>query len=585
MNISIWDDDMRDGKKVNYTVSIKVLGPKELKEEAAQLLEPLIPGREDTIGYENLTLEYLGSGTVTVMAYNYISTPPFGWEMKHIYTYCNVTYGSEIFIDASGLPGGMFGSKLILKTYDSSNKLISEVEIPTAYSCLYKLTVGLKYGGHHWKDAVWLITDVGEIIGQTYHHYSKIALELEDALDDILFSINKDPRRGYGWWHSHWAYYCGYWFTRELWIDDAHLDPEYGTIVFCEERAAVLHMMTVINNCLKPNGVVNITFRWTGDEKVDIEVYRYNTWWVWWGHWQLMQSYNGTDTNDTFVVDPDGPTELGKLKPRILIKVYKYSTGELLDAVYIRTSGYWPLEVEPGNMYGLLEITESNFKTNNGNVWRAWYGDWSWWDYFDWEASRATREDDDDDDDDDDICKPNKKCYDKTVASEEEARICSNLTTIKMAIKLLVRADQLLARVAHADAMGFDVTIANNSNEYAYHLKMAKRYLLRADREADEGKPHQAITDYKNSWKNSVLAVKWALKAFDDINGTEDPGEEQLWPDVDPDCPMMCNGPGCKKYGWFKGPWWLWWYMAYGHHQGWKQHHGKWSYGDSCCDD
>jgi hypothetical protein len=488
------------------------------------------------------------------MAYNYISMPPFGWEMEHIYTYCNLTTGAKIFVDGSGLTGGMLGSKLILKVYDDSNNLISEVEIKTAYSGINKLTEGLKFGGKNDNFAVWLLTDVGEVIGQSYHHYSKIALELEDALDDIYFSINKDPRRGYGWWHSHWVFYCGEWVNRELWIDEAHLDPEYGTIVFCEERAAVLHMMTVINNCLKPDGVLNITFRWTGKEKVDIEVYRYNTWWVWQGHWQYMDSFNGTETGDTFLIDPDGPTEFGHLKPRILIKVYKYSTGELLDAVYVRTSGYWPLEVEPGNMYGLLEITESNLRSNNGEVWRAWYGDWSWWDYFDWEASRGAVDT-------------------KDIIAEEEARICSNLTTIKMAIKMLVKADQLLARVAYMEAEGFTVTVANNSDEYAYHMKMAKRYLLRGDREAAEGKPHRAISDYKSSWKNSMLAVKWALKSIEDSEGTADPGEEQLWPDVDADCPFVCDGPGCKKYGWFKGPWWLWFYMAFGHEDGWK--HGQ----------
>jgi hypothetical protein len=326
--------------------------------------------------------------------------------------------------------------------------------------------------------------------------------------------------------------------------------------------------MSVINNCIKPNGVMNITFRWTGDQKVDIEVYRYNTWWVAWGQWQLMQTFNGTDTDDTFTIDPDGPEEFGKLKPRILIKIHKWSTGELLDAVYIRTSGYWPLEVEPGNMYGLLEITESNFKTNNGAVWRAWEGDWSWWDYYDWEASRSSSTA---------RCSDgsgsanyNDDCYDKEGASEEELRVCTNLTSIKMAIKLLAKADQLLARTAYNDALGWSIGNDSNSDEVAYHLKMAKRYLLRGDREAAEGKPFRAISDYKTSWKNSMLAVKWAIKNQSDDSGTADPGEEQYWPDVDSDCPWVCTGPGCKKYGWFKGPWWLWWYMAYGKDSQWK---------------
>jgi hypothetical protein len=470
----------------------------------------------------------------------------------------------------------MFGKKLILKTY-SGNTLVSEVEIPTAYSCLYKLQVGQEFGGKH---GIWELTDVGELMGTTYFHYSRLARETEDAIDDILFSINKDPRRGYGWWHSHWVFYCGDWYNRELWIDEAHIDPEFGHIVFCEERAAVLHLMSVINNCLKPNGVMNITFKWTGDEKVDIEVYRYNTWWVAWGHWQLMQTFNGTDTNDTFTVDPDGPDDFGPLKPRILIKIHKWSTGELLDAVYIRTSGYWPLEVWPGNMYGYLEITESNLKSNNGDVWRAWYGDWSWWDYYEWEASRCGWDKDEFDDGDDDPTdyKKNGKddCYDKDGATEEEVRICSNLTSIVMAIKLLARADELLARVAYNDAMDLAQSIghANNSEEVAYHLKMAKRYLLRGDREAGEGRQFRAITDYKTSWKNSMLASKWALKDHGDDEGSEDPGDEQLWPDVDPDCPFVTERPGGHKdYGWYKGPWWLWWYVAFGHKLPWKGGH------------
>ena len=574
MNLSIWDDDvLQMGKTVNVTLDINVMGPKQLKEEAIGLLEPLVPGRQDIIGYENLTIKYLLNGPVTIMAYNYIAQPPLGWEMKHIYTYCNVDKGDEIFVDASGLPGGMFGQKLVLKTY-SGTTLISEVEIPTAYSCLFKLEEGQKFGD---KKGTFELTDVGEIIGTSYHHYSKLAREVEDAIDDILFSINKDPRRGYGWWHSQWVFYCGYWYNRELWIDDSRLDPEFGHMVFCEERAAVLHLMTVINNCMKPNGVMNVTFKWTGDEMVDIEVYRYNTWWVWWGHWQLMQTFNDTAPGESFTVDPDGPNEDGKLKPRIMIKVYKYSTGELLDAVYVRTSGYWPLEVEPGNMYGLLEITESNFKTNNGNVWRTWYGDWSWWDYFEWEASRCGNNNEGGQDVD---------CYDKDGASEEELRICTNLTDIKLAIKLLTKADQLLARIALIDAENYTANDEGNSDEVAYHIKMAHRYLLRGDREADEGRSFRAITDYKSSWKNSILALKWALKNVTDENETEDPGDDQVWPDVDPDCPSVCGGPSCKKFGWFKGPWWLWWYAAFGDGQPWK--HGRngfvYSHPNNCWD-
>ncbi|MHC4750642.1 MAG: PKD domain-containing protein [Planctomycetota bacterium] len=565
MNVSLWDDDGGEANCVNGSVPINVLGPKQLKEEAIKLLEPLVPGRADIIGYENVTLEYLGEGTVTVMAYNYISQMPMGWEMKHLYTFCNVTPNSEIFVDASGLPTGMFGTKLVLKVYNDDNELISETEIPTAWSVLFKLQPGQMFGGGKKSSKVWLVTAVGAIEGLVYQHQSRLAVQVEDALDDILFSINKDPRRGYGWWHSHWVFFCGDWYNRQLWIDDGRLDPVYGSIVFCEERNAVLHLMTVINNVLKPNGVLNMTFRWTGDQMVDIEVYRYNTWWVWWGNWELMQTINETDTNDTFTVDPDGPTNFGKLKPRILIKMFKYDTGELLDAVYIRTSGYWPLELEAGNMYGHLEVVESNLKSNNGKVWRSWQGDWSWWDYFDWETSRAGGESG---------CGwMNKKCSDPELAAEEIARIGGNLTRIKMAIDLLVKADYYLANLAYLDAQNATVADSANDDEYAYHLKMAKRYMLRAAREADEGRPFRAISDYKTSWKNSILAVKWALKSTEDPDGTEDPGEAQLWPDVDPDCPGVYDGPG-KKGGWFKGPWWLWWYVSFGSDCKWKHQDG-----------
>jgi hypothetical protein len=698
LNISVYDDD---GGHVNKTIRIKIVGAKELKEEAIKLLEPLVPGRMAIIGYENITLKYTGTEEVTILAYNYVSLPPFSWELRLIYTYCNVTQNDEIFVDASRLDAGIFGKELYLKVFNGTNDLIDTVKIDTVYSCLFKLSVGQKYGDYY-------ITALGEKKGISYKHYSRYALRVEDALDNILFSINKDPRRGYGWWHTHWFYYCGYWLTRDLWIDDARIDPEFGYIVFCEERSAVQNLMEVINNALRAVSVYNMTFQWTGEQKVDIEVYQMHSWWA--NEWNLSDTFNGVESGDTIFIGYDNDMqnssiyELGK---RILIRIHKYSTGELLDAVYIRTSGYWPLEVEPGNMYGHLKILSSTFRTCFGDLihwgswgirgqgfwkhqfntatctrpghqhvpthvliyylnaignystmeeykdltlqkalsifepvdnsvmydkallhlltswlnlvtncdplvdsdgdgkfdmrlstaieyaekvlndpnsnnsdyariknmmeyinentqntpiydpycspgWRPWYGDYLPTDTLAWNVSRSIGRGAYNWD--------NVECWNQSIADDEELRILTNLSSIKMAIKYLVLADDIIARTAYHDATNITVQNESNKDEYDYHIKMAKRYMLRARREADRGRPHRAITDFKLSWKNSVLAVKWALKPENDPNGTSDPGEDHVIPDWDFEC--LDGGSGCSGCC-FNGPWWLWWYVMF----------------------
>ena len=42
----------------------------------------------------------------------------------------------------------------------------------------------------------YTVLGFGELEGISFQHYSKYALKTEDALDHILRSINKDPRRG-----------------------------------------------------------------------------------------------------------------------------------------------------------------------------------------------------------------------------------------------------------------------------------------------------------------------------------------------------------------------------------------------------
>jgi hypothetical protein len=430
----------------------------------------------------------------------------------------------------------------------------------------------------------------------------------------------------------------------------------------------------------------------------------------WWDNeWNLTDTFSAVESGDQIFIGFDGDIpnssiyELGK---RVLIRVHKYSTGELLDAVYIRTSGFWPLEVEPGNMYGHLKIMSTAFRTCYGNIifwgswgmrgkgfwqhqfhaetctnpqhqhvpsnilnyyidvigdystmsefkdltpvkalrilepfnpsimydkalahlltswfnlvtncdplvdtnkdgkvdmrlstaieyaekvlnnpnskksdyeriknmleyinehtqsspiydpycgsgWRPWYGDFLPTDVLAWNVSRSRGA----------FNWDNVACWNQSIADTEEYRILSNLSVIKQAINYLVLADDIIARTAHHDATNITVQNSSNQDEYDYHVKMAKRYMLRARREAGRGRPHRAITDFKLSWKNSMLAVKWALKPENDPNGTSDPGEEYIMPDWDFEClgsPSGCSG--CC----FNGPWWLWWYLMYG---------------------
>ena len=144
-------------------------------------------------------------------------------------------------------------------------------------------------------------------------------------------------------------------------------------------------------------------------------------------------------------------------------------------------------------------------------------------------------------------------CWDQDIAEEEQSKICANISIIKIVIKLLVLADDLIARQAYWDAENLTAVNESNQDEYEYHLKMAKRYLLRGRREADKGRPHRAIRDFKISWKNSILAVKWVIQNYEDPNGTEDPGEKEIFPDFDIEC--FC----CTQQD--KWPWWLYWYL------------------------
>jgi hypothetical protein len=568
VNFSIYDDD---GGHTNATIEIKIWSPQELKEEAIKKLEPLVPGRWDYIGYESLTLQadndpegVFKGGNKTILAYNYIAKPPFSWEMELFFTFCDVDPGETIFVDGSVLDEGKFGTKLILKTYDNG-VLLDETEIPTAYSCINPLLDGQKYGP-------WEIQDYVRKNGTTYHHYTNFALGVEDAIDSILFSLNRDPRRGYGWWHAQWVWYCGYWMQRQLWVNDSFLDPEYGSIVFNEERKAVESLMEVINNVLKADGVHNMTFRWDGKQTVDIEVFTYGIWWQWFDKWEHTDTFKGIKPGEEFFIGSRGFPLCGKLGKRTLIKVHRNSTGELLDAQYIRTSGFWPLEVEPGNLYGNLFIVDSTLKMDCGEFWnwlgfhddwkyskwswRPWYGDANQMDILDWGVSRG------------DCGWAIEDCWDNDTAAEEEARIATNLSVLKSAIKLLVMADKVIARLQFWAAENLTAINDSNMDEYEYHLKMAKRYMLRANREAGKGRPHRAIRDYKLSWKNSVLAIKWVLKNQADMNGTEDPGAEQTMPDFDTD--------DCGT----RGPWWMFWYqmnqfryrLQFGHFPNWQDY-------------
>jgi len=531
INVTLWDDDQwvssQNGTKL--TLIAKVLNPKELKEGAAKMLEPLIPGHLDHLGYRNITLKYNGPDESTLHVYNYIARPPYYWTETLFVTICNLNSGDIIEINGSYLEEGMFGTSLILKLYDKDCQLINTTEIPTLATCIDPMEVGQTYG-------YYKILGFGKVIGISYHHYSKFALTTEDALDHILRSINKDPRRGYGWWYQIWVWWCGYTHFRELWINDARLDPQFGAVVFCEERWAVRRLMEVVLNCLNPEGVSEIEFEYIGPGTVDIEAYTTSDAW-WFTTWKWIHREFDLKNGDSFILN-GSMCNSTKLGDRIMFRVYDANTGEQLDIIYVRTSGLWPLEIMPGNIYNeYWKITNSTLiSSENSTCWAMW-GDADWWDlYFNfWSypgGSRCGWEVD--------------ECYDPVVANQEKTRVCSNITVIWDVIKLLMIADKILANIAHSDAENYTIVNSSYADDYKYHLKMAKRYSYSATSEAKKGRPHHAITDYKSSWKHSILAMKYAFKS------NEEEIIEEPYDQCNDTCPCMYNYP-----------WWMEWYITW----------------------
>ena len=224
----------------------------------------------------------------------------------------------------------------------------------------------------------------------------------------------------------------------------------------------------------------------------------------------------------------------------------------------MRSSGEWFLEVEPGNLYGDFEITDSTLILSNNTEWDSWWGgDTDWWDWFfgfwSWEQ------------DDFRSCGWNiTECYDSEAAANEQARICGNLTIIKQVINMLVKADDMIARIAYSDAE--NVTVLNESyeDEYTYYMKWSKRYWWRGYDNYKKGRPHRAIDDFQMAWKYSVLAIKWALKGAVDPEPSEDDFEnpcEDCY--VDSNCTEGCNNETseCEKV--ISQPWWMYWYFMY----------------------
>jgi hypothetical protein len=259
VNMTAWDDDMWMNKEpgVNMQITARVLTPYEIKEKTVEILEKILPGRLEYIGYETLELRYLGEDNGTVMVYNNINRPPYYWETEFMVTFCNLTQGDTFLIDGTYLDEGMLGDKIILKFYDDYHNLLDVTEINTVYTCLEPLEVDQVYGPYQ-------VVSFNRHEGDSYHHYSQFAVKTEDALDHILRSINRDPRRGYGYWHQYWAWWCGFTYYRGLWVDQMHLDPDFGTVVFVEEKAAVLDLMEVLKNCIDPKGVIDLTFEYNG---------------------------------------------------------------------------------------------------------------------------------------------------------------------------------------------------------------------------------------------------------------------------------------------------------------------------------
>jgi len=570
INVTLCDDDMRAHEEecVKTTIIARVLTSKQIKEKAVELLESVLPGRDGWVGYKTLTIKYLGVEDPTVLVYNHISRPPYYWETELFMSFCNVKQNDILFINGTYLDEGMFGSKLILKLYTDSQGVLDVSEIPTVYTCLDPLKIGQRYG-------LYEIINFSKQAGISYHHYSKFALKTEDALDHVLRSINRDPRRGYGWWHEYWAWWCGYTYYRGLWVDEMRLDPQFGLVVFCEERAAALDLMEVLKNCLDPQGVLSITFQYTGKAKVDIEIYILKDWWYGYGGWEWYDAYYDTVWGESFTIDGSEMSG-GMLPERLMFRIYHATTGKLLDTIYIRTSGEWFLEVEPGNIYGDLNITDSTLILGDETEWDTWWGgDTAWWDWFFgfwyWEEEKFRS------------CGWEvDECYDAEAAAEEQQRICGNLTILKQVINMLVKADDMLARIAYSDAENVSVMNASYEDEYMYHMKWSKRYWYRGYDNYKKGRPHRAINDFKQAWKYGVIALKWAIK---------NPGDPIPGSDMDDPCSEGMDHGDCEvneschtsEYEMpVKHPWWMYWYVSWctcKHFQQYRcDHCGNWCY-------
>ncbi|MHC4751516.1 MAG: exo-alpha-sialidase, partial [Planctomycetota bacterium] len=113
INMTLWDDDQMAHSMNGTTVSIKVdvIRPRIIKEKVVEILEGLLPGRMGWLGYDTLTLEYLGKETISnLLVYDFINRPPFYWETKLITTICDIETNDVFTINASSLAAGMFGN-------------------------------------------------------------------------------------------------------------------------------------------------------------------------------------------------------------------------------------------------------------------------------------------------------------------------------------------------------------------------------------------------------------------------------------------------------------------------------------------
>jgi hypothetical protein len=300
--------------------------------------------------------------------------------------------------------------------------------------------------------------------------------------------------------------------------------------------------MEVALNCLHPDGVWEVEFEYLGQDAVDVEVYTLKEDW-WNGTWMWIHREYNLNNGDTFSVD-GSMKNASKLGRRLMFRVYDAQGGDFIDNVYVRTSGEWPLEVRPGNVYNdWWLITDSTLVIGDNYTQWKWWGDYNWWDiYFDLWARPLSRG-----------CGWNvDDCYDTKVANEEKQRVCTNLTIIMGAIELLVSADKVLALMAYSDAENMTVMNSTYAKDYLYYMKQSKRFYYSAGREAAMGRPHHAITDYKLAWKYANMARMYALRS------SSDEDLQEFYDNCD-DCYYCCDDP-CGG----DQPWWSDWYNGGG---------------------